>query len=110
MNSKKKIALVGKGVIESGRFGKMTPTLDDENCDPQLAVESKEFKDIVYVVRSEYPILKLYVFWNYEGWKEVSSSLDNIIYPGLREEYNELREIVKAVNELNEIKIKNEDL
>ena len=65
MNSKKKIALVGKGVLESGRFGKMTPTLDDENCDPQLAVESKEFNDIVYVVRSEYPILKLYVFWRF---------------------------------------------
>lgn len=110
MNSKKRIALVGKGVIESGRFGKMTPTLDDENCDPQLAVESKEFNDIVYVVRSEYPILKLYVYWNYGGWKEVSSSLDNIIYPGLREEYNELREIVKAVNDLNEKKEEKGDM
>lgn len=111
MNSKKSLALVGKGVKETGRFGKMTPNLDGEDCDPQLIVSSGLFQDILYVVRVEFGVLKLYVFWNYDGWRGVpTSSLDNINYVGFREEYNVLGEIVKAVNEQNENKEKNEDM
>ena len=111
MESKKKIALVGKGVKESGRFGKMTPKLDERDCDPQLIVSSGLFQDILYVVRVEYSALKLYVFWNTGGWRGVPfSSLGNIIYEGFRDEYNELAEIVKAVNELNKGKKENDDL
>ena len=89
----------------------MTPYLDDEDYAPQLTVSSGLFQDILYVVRAEYRVLKLYVFWNYDGWRGVpTSSLDNIIYVGFREEYNVLGEIVKAVNELNENKEKNEDM
>ena len=111
MDSKKSLALVGKSVKETGRFGKMTPNLDGEDCDPQLIVSSCLFQDILYVVRVEFSTLKLYVFWNTGGWRGVPfSSLGNIIYEGFRDEYNELAEIVKAVNELNKDKKEDDDL
>lgn len=101
MESKKKIALVGKGVKESGKFGKMTPNLDSENCDPQLIVASKKFDDIQYLVRAEYPVLRMYVFMNVNGkWRGVPVSKFNmILYSGFSEEYNEIARIVKDVNE-----------
>ena len=111
MDSKKSLALVGKGVKETGRFGKMTPNLDSGDCDPQLIVSSGLFQNILYVVRVEFGVLKLYVFWNTGGWRGVPfSSLGNIIYTGFREEYDVLAEIVKAVNELNERKEEKEDM
>ena len=111
MDSKKSLALVGKGVKETGRFGKMTPNLDGGDCDPQLIVSSGLFQNILYVVRVEFGVLKLYVFWNTGGWRGVPfSSLGNIIYTGFREEYDVLAEIVKAVNELNEKKEEKEDM
>ena len=111
MDSKKSLALVGKGVKETGRFGKMTPNLDSGDCDPQLIVSSGLFQNILYVVRVEFGVLKLYVFWNTGGWRGVPfSSLGNIIYTGFREEYDVLAEIVKAVNELNERKKEKEDM
>lgn len=111
MDSKKSLALVGKSVKETGRFGKMIPNLDGGDCDPQLIVSSGLFQDILYVVRVEFSTLKLYVFWNTGEWRGVPfSSLGNIIYEGFRDEYNELAEIVKAVNELNKDKKEGDDL
>ena len=99
MNSKKMIALVGKGVKETGRFGKMIPNLDGEYS-PQLIVKSGKFDDIEYLVRPEFDVLKMYVFMDWGGWKPIPvSSFDRILYVGFRDEYNELDDIVKAVNE-----------
>lgn len=99
MDRRKALALVGKSVKETGRFGKMTPHLDGD-YDPQVWVMSGKFDDVQYLVRAEYDDLKLYVFLNIGGWKAVSSSsFDRIIREGFWDEYNELERIVKAVNE-----------
>ena len=99
MDRRKALALVGKSVKETGRFGKMTPHLDGD-YDPQVCVMSGKFDDVKYLVRAEYDDLKLYVFLDIGGWKAVpSSSFDKIIREGFWDEYNELERIVKAVNE-----------
>lgn len=100
MDSKKALALVGKGVKETRKYGKMIPTLDGENCDPQVIVPSGKYDDILYLVRAEYDVLRMYVFLDWGGWKPIpASSFDRILYEGFRDEYNELADIVKAVNE-----------
>lgn len=100
MNSKKMIALVGKGVKETGMFGKMFPTLDSKDCDPQLMVSSGRFQDIQYFIRAEFAVLHLYVF-KYDGrWRGVpASSLDGIDYDGFRDEYKVIEGIVRNINE-----------
>ncbi len=98
MDRRKALALVGKSVKETGRFGKMTPHLDGD-YDPQLWVLSGKYGDVLYLVRAEYEDLKLYVFLDIGGWKAVpSSSFDKIIRDGFWDENNELERIVKAVN------------
>lgn len=99
MDSKKALALVGKSVKESSKFGKMIPNLDGEYS-PQLMVKSGMFDDIEYLVRPEFNVLKMYVFMNIDGWKAIpASSFDRILYQGFPEEYNELADIVKRVND-----------
>ena len=100
MNSKKMLALVGKGVKETERFGKMIPKLDGENYDPQLIVFSGLFQDIQYLVRSEVSALYLYVLKNDGVWRGVpASSYDSIGYEGFRDEYKVIERIVRDVNE-----------
>ena len=53
MDRRKALALVGKSVKETGRFGKMTPHLDGD-YDPQLWVLSGKFGDVQYLVRAEH--------------------------------------------------------
>ena len=99
MDSKKALALVGKGVKETGKYGKMIPNLDGDYS-PQLMVKSGMFDDIQYLVRPEFDVLKMYVFMDINGWKAIPvSSFGRILYEGFRDEYNELADIVKAVNE-----------
>ncbi len=99
MDSKKALALVGRGVKETRKYGKMIPNLDGEYS-PQLIVKSGKFDDIEYLVRPEFGVLKMYVFMDIDGWKAIpASSFDRIIYPGFREEYDDLDSIVKGVNE-----------
>ena len=50
MDSKKALALVGKGVKENSKFGKMIPNLDGD-YGAQLIVKSGIFDDIEYLVR-----------------------------------------------------------
>lgn len=100
MNSKKMLALVGKGVKETGMFGKMFPTLDSEVCDPQLMISSAKFQDIQYFIRVEFAALRLYVFKYDDRWRSVpSSSLDCIDYDGFRDEYKVIEGIVRNINE-----------
>ena len=100
MDSRKALALVGKSVKETRKYGKMIPTLDRENCDPQVIVPSGKYDDILYLVRAEYDVLKLYVFMDIDGWKAIPvSSFDRILYQGFPEEYNDLADIVKGVND-----------
>ena len=99
MDRRKALALVGKSVKESSKFGKMIPNLDGEYS-PQLMVKSGMFDDIEYLVRPEFDVLKMYVFMDIDGWKAIpASSFDRIIYQGFRDEYNALADIVKEVNE-----------
>lgn len=99
MDSKKALALVGKSVKETRRYGKMIPYLEGDYS-PQLTVKSGKFDDIEYLVRPEFGVLKMYVFMDWGGWKPIPvSSFDRILYEGFRDEYNELADIVKAVNE-----------
>ena len=99
MDSKKALALVGKGVKETGKYGKMISNLDGDYS-PQLMVKSGMFDDIQYLVRPEFDVLKMYVFMDINGWKAIPvSSFGRILYEGFRDEYNELADIVKAVNE-----------
>ena len=99
MDSKKALALVGRGVKETRKYGKMIPNLDGE-YPPQLIVKSGKFDDIEYLVRPEFGVLKMYVFMDIDGWKAIpASSFDRIIYQGFPEEYNDLADIVKGVNE-----------
>ena len=99
MDRRKALALVGKGVKENSKFGKMTPNLDSD-FSPQLIVKSGMFDDIQYLVRPEFNALKVYVFMDIDGWKAIpASSFDRILYQGFPEEYNELADIVKRVND-----------
>lgn len=99
MDSKKALALVGKGVKETGKYGRMIPNLDGDYS-PQLMVKSGMFDDIQYLVRPEFDILKMYVFMDINGWKAIPvSSFGRIIYQGFPEEYNELADIVQMVND-----------
>ena len=99
MDRRKALALVGKSVKESSKFGRMIPNLDGEYS-PQLMVKSGMFDDIEYLVRPEFDVLKMYVFMNIDGWKAIpASSFDRILYQGFPEEYNELADIVKSVND-----------
>ena len=99
MDSKKALALVGKGVKETGKYGRMIPNLDGDYS-PQLMVKSMMFDDIQYLIRPESDVLKLYVFMDINGWKAIPvSSFGRIIYQGFPEEYNELADIVQMVND-----------
>lgn len=99
MDSKKALALVGKGVKETGKYGRMIPNLDGDYS-PQLMVKSGMFDDIQYLVRPEFDVLKMYVFMDINGWKAIPvSSFGRIIYQGFPEEYNELADIVQMVND-----------
>ena len=99
MDSKKALALVGRGVKETSKYGTMIPNLDGDYS-PQLIVKSGKFDDIEYLVRPEFDVLKMYVFMNIDGWKAIPvSSFDRILYQGFPEEYNDLFDIVKRVNE-----------
>lgn len=99
MDSKKALALVGKGVKETGKYGRMIPNLDGDYS-PQLMVKSGMFDDIQYLVRPESDVLKMYVFMDIDGWKAIpASSFDRILYQGFPEEYNELADIVQMVND-----------
>ena len=99
MDNKKALALVGKGVKENSKFGKMIPNLDG-NYGAQLIVKSGIFDDIEYLVRPEFNVLKMYVFMDIDGWKAIpASSFDRILYQGFPKEYNELADIVKMVND-----------
>lgn len=99
MDSKKALALVGKGVKETGKYGRMIPNLDGDYS-PQLMVKSGMFDDIQYLVRPESDVLKMYVFMDINGWKAIPvSSFGRIIYQGFPEEYNELADIVQMVND-----------
>ncbi len=99
MDSKKALALVGKGVKETGKYWRMIPNLDGDYS-PQLMVKSGMFDDIQYLVRPEFDVLKMYVFMDINGWKAIPvSSFGRIIYQGFPEEYNELADIVQMVND-----------
>lgn len=99
MDSKKALALVGKGVKETGKYGRMIPNLDGDYS-PQLMVKSRMFDDIQYLIRPESDVLKMYVFMDINGWKAIPvSSFGRIIYQGFPEEYNELADIVQMVND-----------
>ena len=99
MDSKKALALVGKGVKETGKYGRMIQNLDGDYS-PQLMVKSGMFDDIQYLVRPEFDVLKMYVFMDINGWKAIPvSSFGRIIYQGFPEEYNELADIVQMVND-----------
>ena len=99
MDSKKALAVVGKVVKENSKCGKMIPNLDGD-YGAQLIVKSGIFDDIEYLVRPEFNVLKMYVFMDIDGWKAIpASSFDRILYQGFPEEYNELADIVKRVND-----------